>query len=110
VSPSDQTVEIRLTLSREEAVAFLENLAEDADLRDRFESNPREVLTEHGIEVSPDEAIPSTAVAPDPDDIRSAIGALSPPTTESPWNAMFRAAPYVGLLAKPEEPGGSESA
>jgi hypothetical protein len=109
VSPSDQPVEIRLTLTREEAVDFLRSLAYEETLRADFETNPREVLAANGIEVAPPEAIPSTAVAPDPEDIESAIRELSPPTPESPWNRMWRNAPFVALIAKPEAAGGAES-
>jgi putative modified peptide len=103
VSPSDQPVEIRLTLSREEAVTFLENLATDDEFRRRFEANPREVLAENGIEVTPPAAISATAVAPDPVEIESAIAQLHAPTPRSPWNIMARSAPLVALLAKPEK-------
>lgn len=109
MSPSDQPVEIRLTLSREEAVTFLEKLASDEAFRGRFESNPREVLAENGIEVTPPEAISATAVAPEPGEIESAIAELHPPTARSPWNIMARSAPLVALLAKPEEAGEYET-
>lgn len=110
MSPSDQPVEIRLTLTREEAIAFLERLAREPAFRKEFEDNPGEVFRENGIEVTPAEAIPSTADAPEPEEIEAALAQMSPSTVESPWNRMFRTAPLVALLAKPEEPGGSESA
>lgn len=109
MSPSDQPLEVRLTLSREEAIAFLEKLARDDDFRAQFEQSPYEVLAENGIEVSPAEAIPSTVVAPDPGELESAIATLGPPPVEG-WNAQLQWTrfPLIGLLSKPME-GGSEA-
>jgi hypothetical protein len=110
VSPSDQALEVRLTLSRGEAIAFLKDLAQNSTLRERFESGPYEVLSEHGIEVTPAEAVPSTVVAPNPEDIESAIDSLGPEPVEG-WNAQRQWAnfPLIGLLAKPMESGASET-
>jgi hypothetical protein len=109
VSPSDQPVEIRLTLTREEAVTFLERLAREPDFRAEFEGNPRGVFAQYGIEVTPEEAIPASADAPEPDAIERALSELSPPTVESPYNRMFRSAALIALLAKPETIGGPEA-
>jgi hypothetical protein len=109
VSPSDQPLEVRLTLSREEAVAFLDKLAHDEAFREEFENNPYSVLADHGIEVTPAEAVPSTVAAPDPSDLESAIEAIGPPPVEG-WNMQFlwKSFPVMALLAKPME-GESES-
>ena len=111
MSPSDQPLEFRLTLSREEAVAFLEKLAREDALRAEFEQNPYGVLAENGIEVTPAEAMPSTVVAPNREDIESAIATLAPDQDVEGWNAQVQWTrfPLVGLLAKPMEGGGSES-
>jgi hypothetical protein len=109
VSPSDQPLEVRLTLSREEAVAFLEKLAHDEGFREEFENNPYSVLADNGIEVTPSEAMPSTVAAPDPSDLESAIEAIEPPPVEG-WNMqiIWKNFPVIALLAKPME-GESES-
>ena len=111
MSPSDQPLQFRLTLSREEAVTFLRDLAYDSELRDRFESSPREVLSERGIEVTPPEAMPSTVVAPDPEAFESAITSLQAADVVEGWNAQLQWAhfPLIGLLAKPMEGGGPEA-
>jgi len=111
VSPSDQPLEFRLTLSREEAVTFLRELAHNSDLRGRFESNPREVLSEWGIEVTPAEAVPSTVTAPDPEAFEYAITQLQAQDVTEGWNAQFQWAhfPFIGLLGKPMEGGGPEA-
>jgi hypothetical protein len=109
VSPSDEALEVRLTLSRDEAVAFLKKLAHDEDFRAAYEANTYQVLAENGIEVSPVEAMPDSVAAPDPDEIESAIAEVGPPPVAG-WNVMARWTrfPVIALLAKPME-GGPES-
>jgi hypothetical protein len=111
VSPSDQPLEITISLSREEAIIFLEKLAHHEDLRAEFEQNPYDVLSENGIEVRPAEAVPSPVTAPNPEDIDSAIESLENPEPLG-WNALVQWSqfPFIGLLAKPMEDGGSEPA
>jgi hypothetical protein len=111
VSPSDQPLEITINLSRAEAVVFLEKLAHHDGFRAEFEQNPYDVLSENGIEVTPAEAVPSTVTAPSPEDIDSAIESLEDPEPLG-WNAQLRWSqfPFIGLLAKPMEDGGSEAA
>lgn len=96
VSAPEQPVDIRLTLSREDLVSFLERLASDGDLRTEFERSPRDVLARHGIEVNPAEAIPSTATAPDPESLERAVRELK---AEPEWPYIFWWWwPYVGLI------------
>lgn len=108
MSPADQPVEIRLTLTREEAADFLERLADDTELRAEFERDPGRVLRENGIEVSPPEALPERAVAPDPADIRAALAdfraGLEIPYIGRYWPFI----PYIGLLGQPPEGWGTE--
>jgi hypothetical protein len=109
VSPSDQPLEIRITLSREEAVTFLEKLARDSGFRSDFENDPYQVLADNGMEVSPREAVPTTLTAPDPEALESAIQELGTEEFLVPWNAQMQWPffPFIGLLAKPM--GGPES-
>ena len=52
-------IELRIGITSEEAIAFLEALAEDEELRDRLEKNPREVLLEWNIDLqnAPDRVV-----------------------------------------------------
>jgi hypothetical protein len=49
-------VEVRIGITPDEALEFLYALAADEDLRERLEQDPRAVLLEHNIDISPDEA------------------------------------------------------
>jgi hypothetical protein len=109
VSPSDQPVEIRLTLTREEAIAFLEKLARGELRTDWEEKGPEEVLRANGIEMSPSAAIPREYPDVKPEDVESAVRRLKP-DPEWPWNGQWPFFPFVGLLAKPEEGEGYETA
>lgn len=51
MSPEDPTIDV--TLSREDAYAFLKSLTEDDDLRARVEADPRAELDRVGISIAP---------------------------------------------------------
>jgi len=46
-------IELRIGITPDEAIEFLDALAEDEDLRTRLEQNPREVLLKHHIDFLP---------------------------------------------------------
>jgi hypothetical protein len=107
VSPLDQPVEIRVTATRADLIAFLERLESEESLRIEFANNPWEILRDAGIEVSPPEALPSKAAELDPAEIRRALDTLR---GEPEWPYIFWWWwPYMGLL-RPPEGGGSETA
>jgi putative modified peptide len=60
--------EISMNITPEDARALLRSLAEDDGIRERFQSNPREVLAEHGIEVD-DNQMPETVILPDKQEV-----------------------------------------
>ena len=51
---------IRVTISRDDAYAFIKQLAQDDDLRARVEANPGDELAKVGIVISP-EVLPARA-------------------------------------------------
>jgi hypothetical protein len=110
VSPSDQPLQIHITLSREEAIDYLRGLAHDPEVRERFESNPYEALRENGIEVTPAEAVPSSVTAPSAEEIESTIESIGYDPQEAGWNVMMRWAyfPFIALFGKPMG-GGAEA-
>jgi len=69
--PPRDAIEIRLETSDEQALEFLERLAQDDDFRSRYESEPQAVLEEYGIYVSGVE-FPEVAQAPPKDAILAA--------------------------------------
>jgi hypothetical protein len=103
VSPAEQPIEIRVTLTQTEAVDFLERLAHDEEFRRSYQENPITVLAENGIEISPPDAIPSTIKAPRPEDLEEALEALK---IQPLWPWIGRFIPWVGLLALPEDDEG----
>jgi hypothetical protein len=111
VSPSDQPLQIHIRLSREEAIKFLESLADDETLRERFRSNPYDVLSENGFDITPREGVPeSLDHVPSAEEIRSAVAAIGPPPQEGGWNVQRQWAyfPFIGVLGKPMSGGQSD--
>jgi hypothetical protein len=68
--PSKDAIEIRLELSDEQALEFLERLASDDEFRGRYEREPRAVLEEYGITIS-GVTFPEVASAPSKDALRT---------------------------------------
>jgi hypothetical protein len=63
-------LEVRVGITSEEAIAFLEELADDEELRDRLTESPREVLLERKIDLLPGTE-PSDVRLPPPEEIRA---------------------------------------
>jgi hypothetical protein len=61
---------VRSGITSDEAIAFLEELADDEGLRSRLQENPREVLLERGIDLLPGTE-PRTVQLPSPEEIRA---------------------------------------
>jgi hypothetical protein len=62
-------IEVRVGITPDEAIAFLDALASDEELRERLERDPRAVLLEYNIDISPDEA-PEQLQLPPPETIK----------------------------------------
>ena len=62
-TPDRDWIELRIGITSEEAIAFLEALAEDGELRERLEKSPRDVLLEWNIDLLPESA-PDRVVLP----------------------------------------------
>lgn len=95
MSPAEQPLEVRVTLTQEEAVDFLERLARNEDgILDRYPDDPLGVLGENGIEVTRTEAAPQTAVAPATEDLDAAIAAVKSEAWWWPW--IWWLIPWIG--------------
>lgn len=60
--------EVRVSLTRQEAHDLIIRLADDSELRARFEADPYTMLREYGIDASPG-TLPDQVTLPDPDAI-----------------------------------------
>ena len=79
--------ELRVNITPERARDLIVRLIEDADFRQRVEADPRSVLSEYGIEITPG-ALPEQVRLPEPDAIRafrSLLEAGLAPETDSPY-------------------------
>ncbi len=67
---------IRVDITRADAHALIEQLINDAEVRARFESNPRQLLKRHGIDV-PAEALPEEITLPPKESIEEFLTLLN---------------------------------
>jgi putative modified peptide len=81
---------IKADISREKAISLIERLANDDDFRAEFTTNPRTILLDHRIDVSP-ETLPEEIVLPDKEKIAQLLEQARSMVPES-------ASPF-GLLA-----------
>jgi hypothetical protein len=64
--------EVRSSITREKAQAIIRQLAEDDEIRAKFEKHPRTFLFEHRIDVTP-ESLPETITLPPKEKIAELI-------------------------------------
>jgi hypothetical protein len=69
MSSRGDEINVRITTTPAQVIEFLERLTDDGEFRQRFEESTGEVLTEYGIEISP-EYVPSVVTAPPPEVLR----------------------------------------
>jgi hypothetical protein len=62
-------IELRIGITPEEALAFLDDLATNKELRERLQNNPRDVLLEYNIDLAEDSA-PTALQLPAPETIQ----------------------------------------
>jgi hypothetical protein len=97
-----QPIQITVSITRQEAYAFISDLARDEDFRRRLESDPRAVLAERGIEFEPGEedAVPERVTLPPTQEVKQLLEELGPPDDEGmvSGEALGRAC-YVVLFA-----------
>jgi hypothetical protein len=79
-------MEIRISISPEQSLEFLERLASDDEFRARLEKDASALLREYGIEVPP-EAVPAAVEAPAKDDVERALRDIEE------WDKLGRTAP-----------------
>ena len=97
-----QPHEIRLNITRERARGLINRLVHEPNFRERFEGDTLALLSEYGIEVSP-ESLPSRVRLPDPAAIQAFLSLLETriaPEPASPFGAAvvvlaFGAMPVV---------------
>jgi hypothetical protein len=65
-------IEIRISISPEQCLEFLQKLARDDEFRAHFEKDAGGLLREYGIDVSP-EGIPERVEAPPKDEVETAL-------------------------------------
>lgn len=93
---------IRIDTGRDQAVEFVRRLAEDDDFRERLQRDPKTVLWDYGVEISPD-MIPETVELPTKEDVRRMLdrshqgsGPIQPsPQLFYPVFACFFAFPFL---------------
>lgn len=81
--------ELRVNITPERARDLIVRLIEDADFRQRVEADPRAILSEYGIEITP-EALPERVRLPEPEAIREFLSLLETriaPEREAPYDA-----------------------
>ena len=94
--------DIRLNITRERARGLINRLVHEPNFRERFEADTLAVLSEYGIEVSP-ESLPRRVRLPEPDAIEAFLSLLETriaPEPASPFGAAvlvlaFGAMPVV---------------
>jgi hypothetical protein len=97
-----QPIQITVSITRQEAYAFISDLARDERFRERLEKDPRTVLAERGIEfeTGKEDAVPECVTLPPTEDVEQLLEELGPPDEEGMVNgeALGRAC-YVVLFA-----------
>ena len=91
-------ITITLRITAEQGQELLRRLAEDDEFRRELERNPAEVLSGYGIEISPAEAIPSTASLASKEEIALLIGAMG--ERDDPFGRVSEHAWRYHLLGK----------
>jgi hypothetical protein len=94
--------ELRVNITPERSRDLIVRLIEDADFRQRVEADPRAILSEYGIEITP-EALPEPVRLPEPEAIREFLSLLETriaPEREAPYDVclivcMFGAMPVL---------------
>jgi hypothetical protein len=105
-------IEVRISISPERCIEFLENLARKDDFREEFVRDAGGVLSRYGIHVSP-EGIPDKVELPPKEEVEEALrdieeqdklGKTAPVTHGYTvlWRALGHAMP---LVAAPDEAG-----
>lgn len=79
-------IQIRISISPEQSLDFLQRLARDDDFRARLEEDAGGLLGEYGIDVPP-EGVPDTVEAPPKDDVEEALRNVQE------WDKLGRTAP-----------------
>jgi hypothetical protein len=104
VSPAEQPFDVRVTLTQQEAVAFLQRLADNEEgILDRYTDDPLGVLRENGIDVTPTKATPATATAPSPEDLEAAIASVEEEEWWIPW--IWWLIPWIGRTPRERAEG-----
>ena len=80
-------IEIRISMSPEQSLEFLQRLAYDDDFRARLEEDAGGLLREYGIDVPP-EGVPATVEAPSKDDVEKTLRDIEE------WDKLGRTAPH----------------
>jgi hypothetical protein len=80
-----QWIEVRIGITPEEAIAFLEELADDEDLRERLQKHPRKVLLERKIDLFPGTE-PENVQLPPPEQLRAYARELRERELSDPGN------------------------
>src|SRR6266576_3283625 len=84
---------VRITTNAEESSRFLDLIVRDHDFRKRVEQNPRHVLKEYGIDLSPG-SIPDDVKLPSPEQIEKILRDAQ----EESLLGEYGGAPYLMLL------------
>jgi hypothetical protein len=98
-------IEIRISMSPEQGLDFLQRLARDDEFRARLEEDAGALLREYGIDVSP-EGVPHEVEAPDKEEVEEVLreieeqdklGKTTPPAHGYAvlWKALGHAMPLV---------------
>ena len=84
---------VRITTSPEQSANFLDRIVGDEEFRARVEQNPRHVLKEYGIELSPG-SVPDEVKLPSPEQIEK----LLDDAREESLLGEYGGAPYLMLF------------
>ena len=76
-----RTIDVRLKLTQEQALEFLERLGNDDEFRERVASNPRKTLREYGITFGPGQ-LPAKVELPEKEQLRDAVRRFAARTEE----------------------------
>lgn len=106
MSPADPPFEIRYTGTQQEALSFLQRLAEEQGFQNDYLSDPLRVLRDNGWVLEPEEAFPQDPVYLAPDQLQAAIKAVEEEERWWPW--IWWLIPWIGRSGP--EGGESETA
>jgi hypothetical protein len=104
VSSAEQPFDVRITLTQEEAVDFLERLARNENgILDRYPDDPLGVLRDNGIEVTATKAPPPDVTAPSPEDLEAAVAYVRDEEWWWPW--IWWLIPWIGRTPREKSEG-----